>query len=352
VIKDATANPPNPKKFLADLDSWTQKYPNTDFADRRVMYYVQAYSADNQAAKAVDAAKPLVDKGLDGMKEGLEDDPIVLQTLFLTSRAALALAATGSPSAEELATGAKAAQMLADFGKSFFAPEKNRPTMPADQWAAGLKQVDDQAKAHAVPNRALSRRFCITEGESERSGNLRRGGAALQASCGEVSECRCNRQPTGVRLALPADQGSHEGAAGALLLGARGGGSRGRYRRTGCGQPEETGRLPEAVYTTIHGSDEGLADLKALAAKSPNPPADFKIKTASEIAAAKEEEFRTKNPRLAMWMSIKGQLADTNGQQYFEGSLKEHDMSGENGAKLLRGTLVDAKPACRPRNSW
>jgi hypothetical protein len=50
-----------------------------------------------------------------------------------------------------------------------------------------------------------------------------------------------------------------------------------------------------------------------------------------------------------MWMSIKGQLADTNGQQYFDDQLKEHDMSGENGAKLLRGILVEAKPACRAK---
>jgi hypothetical protein len=50
-----------------------------------------------------------------------------------------------------------------------------------------------------------------------------------------------------------------------------------------------------------------------------------------------------------MWMSIKGQLSDTNGQQYFEDSLKEHDMSGENGAKLLRGILLEAKPACRSK---
>ena len=101
------------------------------------------------------------------------------------------------------------------------------------------------------------------------------------------------------------------------------------------------------IYTTIHGSDEGLADLKALAAKSPFPPPDFKVKTASEVAAAAQAEFQQKNPQLAMWMNIKGQLADTNGQSYFDDQLKEHDMSGENGAKLLKGTLLEAKPACR-----
>jgi hypothetical protein len=103
------------------------------------------------------------------------------------------------------------------------------------------------------------------------------------------------------------------------------------------------------VYTTIHGSDEGLAQLKEMAAKSPTPPDDFKVKTASEMAAAAQAEFQQKNPQLAMWMNIKGQLADTNGQQYFDDQLKEHDMSGEGGTKLLKGTLVEAKPSCNPK---
>jgi hypothetical protein len=67
------------------------------------------------------------------------------------------------------------------------------------------------------------------------------------------------------------------------------------------------------------------------------------------MAAEQQAQFQASHPQLAMWLNIKGQLADTNGDQYFQDALKEHDMSGENGAKLLRGTLVDAKPACRSK---
>ena len=48
-------------------------------------------------------------------------------------------------------------------------------------------------------------------------------------------------------------------------------------------------------------------------------------------------------------MGIKGQLADTNGDQYFSGSLKDADVKGENGAKALKGTLVEARPECRSK---
>jgi hypothetical protein len=39
VIKDST-QPNAAKKFLTDLDTWTQKYAETDFKDVRMMYYV------------------------------------------------------------------------------------------------------------------------------------------------------------------------------------------------------------------------------------------------------------------------------------------------------------------------
>ena len=348
VIKDSQANPPAPKKFLADLDSWTQKYPTTDFADRRGMYYIQAYRASTELGKALEAAKPLVDEGIDTLKDGLENDGYVLNTLFLTSNVAAAIAATGSPTADQLAIGAKAAQMLADFGRVFFAPEKKAATMTAADWAAGMKQIEDQAQATQFAialypaNSALKANpkdpatCAAAEPLFIKASVQYPNSGAIAQQLAAVTRCQQSKDPSKVQQAL-----YYYARAVVDPVGGIGG-------LDDKGQKALDDYL-KTIYTTIHGSDEGLADLKALAAKSPTAPADFKVKTASEIAVAKEEEFRTKNPRLAMWMSIKGQLADTNGQQYFEDSLKEHDMSGENGAKLLRGIVLEAKPACRSK---
>jgi len=348
VIKDSQANPPAAKKFLADLDNWTSKYPTTDFKDRRSMYYIQAYASDNQAGKALEAAKPLVDEGIDGLKDGLENDGYVLQTLFLTARATAALAATGAPTADQLAIGTKASQLLADFGKTYFAADKKPATMTADQWAAGLKQIEDQAQgtlfqiaiypaASTLKANDKDPATCAAaEPLFKKSAEQYPDAGVVAAQLAAVTRCQQTKDPTKVQQAL-----YYYARAVVDPVGGVGG-------LDAAGQKSLDDYL-KRIYTTIHGSDEGLADLKTLAAKSPTPPADFKVKTASEIAAAAEEEFRTKNPRLAMWMSIKGQLSDTNGQQYFEDSLKEHDMSGENGAKLLKGTLVEAKPACNPK---
>jgi hypothetical protein len=48
-------------------------------------------------------------------------------------------------------------------------------------------------------------------------------------------------------------------------------------------------------------------------------------------------------------MGIKGQLSDTNGQQYFEGQLKDADVAGQGGAKALKGTVLEGRPACRSK---
>jgi len=97
------------------------------------------------------------------------------------------------------------------------------------------------------------------------------------------------------------------------------------------------------IYTSWHGSEEGLDQLKQQALASPTPPAGFHIKTATEIAAEKEAEFEKSNPQLALWMKIKGALSDTNGEQYFQSQLIN------TAVPQLRGTLVEAKPACHSK---
>ena len=53
----------------------------------------------------------------------------------------------------------------------------------------------------------------------------------------------------------------------------------------GTMDPKALNNYLESAYNTYHGSLEGLDQLKASAKASPLPPADLKIKTATEIAA-------------------------------------------------------------------
>jgi hypothetical protein len=117
--------------------------------------------------------------------------------------------------------------------------------------------------------------------------------------------------------------------------------------------PERSGldrqRLPEIetylkqVYTTAHGSDEGLAKLKEQAAAAPHPPEGFRVKSGQELEREKLAEFERENPQKALWMKIRAALDGPNGEQYFTGQLKN------TAVPQLRGKVVDANPTCRPR---
>jgi hypothetical protein len=93
----------------------------------------------------------------------------------------------------------------------------------------------------------------------------------------------------------------------------------------------------------VHGSSEGLDQLKQQVKLASLPTPGFTIKTAAQIAQEKEAQFEQSNPQLALWKKIRGQLADTNGEQYFYDQLKN------SAVPELRGTLIEAKPECRPK---
>ena len=111
----------------------------------------------------------------------------------------------------------------------------------------------------------------------------------------------------------------------------------------GTMDPKALNTYLESAYSSFHGSLEGLDQLKTTAKASPLPPADLKIETASAIAARKQAEFEQSNPQLALWMRIKGALADTNGTTYFENELKD------SAVPPMKGTLLEGKPACKSK---
>jgi hypothetical protein len=108
----------------------------------------------------------------------------------------------------------------------------------------------------------------------------------------------------------------------------------------GAMDPANLNTYLERAYYTFHGSLEGLDQLKAMAKASPLPPADLKIETAA-VMESENRGCEPCNPQRTLWMKIKGALADTNGATYFDTQLKD------SAVPPLKGTLVEAKPACR-----
>jgi len=316
----------NGTQALTDLDSWKSKYPTTDYNDDREVLYIRAYAAAKQPAKAVDAAADIINRGVDTVfADPKTGPPSAIQALFAT---VVAITQVTAPTPDQMAIGDKAAHALLDYNRK---PEG----VADDKWnEARTTQLQPTAKAALMyiamlpGNEAFGKKdWAGCEAAYAKALASYPQNAAISYQLGLCMRSQAADKPE------KRSQAAYEFQR-AVALDATLGGS---------ANADTIKKYADGYYTNMHGSDEGLAALKEAVKASPLPPDGFKIKTATEIAEEKQAEFEKSNPQLALWMKIKGALADTNGEQYFDGQLKDSQVP------QLRGTLVDAKPACRPK---
>jgi hypothetical protein len=316
-IKDLAAN--DAAKTLADLDTWAQKYPDSDYKDERQILYVKAYAAANQPAKAVDAAVALLSKQL-----GSGDR---LNLLYII---ASAIPQIPDPPAPQLEAARKAADELAAWDKI---PEG----VTAEAWPPIHTQI--QTAAHRaqlvvalVPGaQALKKNDCIAA-ESALKRALEDHPLSAQAAglLGQAELCLYKTQPDRASLAI------YELARAATLDPVQG-------MVDAKWQQQSVEPALESVYRQYHGDDpEDLKQLKALAVQAPFPPSGFIIKSAAQIEQEKQDRFIKEHPELALWLNLRGALATANGEDYFASDLKDAAVPP------LKGVLVEALPACRP----
>jgi len=297
--KEADAN-----KKLATLNTWKEKYPGSDFKLERTMLFLDTYQKLGQYAKMIDTAKEI-----------LAIDPKELHALYWITLLTPQLSLN---SQDGLDTAEKAA-------KGLLAAEAPAGTKPED-WEKAKKVTD--AIAYKTLGWASWQRKAYDEAEQNFVKSLQ-----MEPNSGEVDYW------LGTVIQL---QKKPARTSEALFYFARAA----AYDGPGAMTPQQRKQADDflaKVYPQIHGDNSGLAELKALAKTNPAPPADFKIKTAAEIAAEKEEDLKKTNPELALWLNVKGQLLSPDGQTYFDSSMK--------GAAVpkLKGWLVSAKPAVKSK---
>lgn len=326
VIKDIQTR--NLAKAITDLDTWKQKYPASDYKDDRSVFYIQAYAGSGQPGKALDEAGLLMardlTKVLNDPKTGPADQVKVLYT------AATVIAQVPNPTADQLAIATKAAQQLMDYN--------TKPAGASDaDWATARAQLQAAAKA------ALFYMAMKPGADAKQKKDWAAAEAAFKTAQTQYPDSsQVAYELGGSELAQQAtdpnkiSQGLYEIARAVAIDPAKSDFADPKVRT-------QVEAYLKNVYVKYHGADDGLDQLKQQALAAPAPPADFHIPSASEVYVAKQKEFAAKYPELALWMSIKGQLADTNGQSYFDTQLKD------TAVPKLKGTLVEAKPACRSK---
>jgi len=335
-LKDAA----NPAQQIKDLDTWTQKYPDSDYKDDRLYYYIGAYSGAKQPAKVIEIGSQLMARDLKSVFKDPKQGPQQVLTVLYQMSVNIMQIPNATP--DQVAAGEKAATALGEYANEYFtAANKPAGTSDAD-WAKTKTDVTNLSKAVLVnlamrPGAEAMAKYaqdkntdnCKTA-ETAYTNALQKfpDSAAIAYGLGRAEVCLYKIQPEKISVGL------YEVARAVGIDPSLG----------GTADAKQIENYLNNLYTQYHGGDDaGLKQLKEMAKASPMPPADFKVKSTAEIAHEKEEEFKKTNPQLALWMGIKSQLADQNGEQYFATSLKDAQVP------KLKGTIVEGKPACRSK---
>ena len=302
----------DPSKRLTFLNTWKEKYPDSDFKEERLLILMTTYQQLNQPGKMVDTAKEI-----------LATDP--KQPNALLAVTALTMTYPAPPTADSLATGEKAAQGLLNADK---------PVGVTDDAAWQKIRL---VTAYTTLGFVAMQRKQYDEAEQDYKKILAADPTNAWISNLLGTAIFSQKKPERYPEVL------YEWARAASL--------------TGAGAVPEAARKPVdasfvKLYNAYHGPDDaGMKELRAQAiGANPLPPDGFKIKNKNEIEAEKQDQFAKANPSLALWKTIKDSLTGPTGDMYFESSMKGAALpGGANGVTKFQGKLVSMKPALNPK---
>ena len=252
----------------------------------------------------------------------LADDPKDFTSLYYTMYFTRVLAGA-NPTPEVLDQGDKAAAgILANI-------DTPPPNVTADQWKGARAGVE--TLAHSTTGWIAMQRKNWTGAEEEFQKTL-----ALEPNSGEVDffmgtviASQKNPQRMPAALFYFARAATYDGAGGLPAAGR-----------------QQSLDYVKRAYKGYHGSDEGVNDLLAMAKSQATPPADYKIRTAGEIAQEqqkKQEAEDASHPELILWKNIKTQLTGSDGAGYFGSSMKDAQLP------TLKGKVLKLEPEVKPK---
>lgn len=325
----------DPNKRLALLNSWKEKYPTSALVQLRNSAIVQAYAQARQP-----------DKVMTSGAEALQANPGDFATMYLM---ALNVQLLPKPSADDLASGDKAANGILSNENTFFDPSKKPASTSDAAWAQAKTQAETlahatlgwialQKKDDETAEKEFTKVLQIAPNTSTASGwpvDSAQVSSWLGTSIAHeaIQQKKPERYPEA--LFQFARAASLEPAQGGLPAAAR--------------QPFETYFVN--AFNRYHGQDPAeLAKLRELAKANTFPPQGWTLDDINTVKAKGEAEFQKKNPALALWMNLKTALTAPDGQQYFDSNMKGTEVpGGAGGAQTFKGKLISSKPALHPK---
>jgi tetratricopeptide (TPR) repeat protein len=315
----------DPKKRLDLLNQWQTKYPQSDFAQDRLQYFVATLG--QLAPNDPSVRQQLIDK----CKELLKLDPKNFTALYYIALWGPAVGGT-NPSPDLLSTTETGAHGVIEGADAAFPSSKKPANMSDADWTKAKNQVLGVAH-NALAWVATSKKDNATA-ESEYKQSL---------------------------TANP-DQGNISYLYGKLLMdGKKYPDSLFQFGR--AAQYDGPNAVPASarpqlltyfnkVYGEFHGNPDGADKVLAASKTSALPPADFKIEGAGDIAQKEAGELQKRmdaDPAFKLWYTVKTNLTGDQGQNFFNSNVKDTEIpGGAQGVKNFSGTIISVDPPDRP----
>lgn len=316
----------DPKARLAVLNEWQDKYPQTDFAQERLQYFVQTLG---QLAGTDPASRQQL---LDKTSAVLKADPNNFLAGYYTALYGPAVGGANA-SADVLSQVDTGAHVVISNADKAFPADKKPANMSDDQWA----QTKNSAIAiahNALAYEATQKKDTATA-ESEYK-------ASLQVN------------PNDSRVAA---------AYGKALMDEKKY-PEGLYEYARAAEYSGPGALPQAqrdqlvtyfnkTYGDFHGGPDGAQQILDQAKTSALPPDGFKIVNANELAQKQADVLNDRinsDPAFKIWYAVKQNLQD-KGDAFFTSDVKDLEIPGGGeggGPKTFNGTVISLDPADRP----
>ncbi len=315
----------DPKKRLDLLTQWQTKYPQSDFAQDRLQYFVAtlgqlAQNDPNQRQQLIDKAREL-----------LKTDPKNFTAFYYIALWGPAVGGT-NPSPDLLNSTDTAAHGVIDGADAAFPASKKPASMSEADWTKAKNQVLSIAH-NALAWEATSKKDNGTA-ESEYKASL-----TVNPDQGNVSYLYGK---------LLMDEKKYQDA---LFEFARAAEYDGPSAVPASARPQVLTYFNK-VYGEFHGNPDGADKVLAAAKTSALPPPDFKIEGAGDIAKQQADELQKRmdaDPAFKLWYTIKTNLTGDQGEKFFNSDVKDAEIpGGAGGVKNFTGTIISLDPPDRP----
>ena len=310
----------DPKQRLELLNTWTDKYPQTDYEQDRLQAYM--VTLNQLAATDPSARQQLIDKA----EQMLKIDPNNFTADYYITTWGPRIGGQ-NPTPELLSqVDAAAHGMLQNVDKQF-APDKKPASMSADQWS--------QAKtvATALADNTLA---WVDMSKKDTAGAEQEYQASLTANPNQPDVSAAFGK------LLMSDKKYPEG----LFEYARAASYTGPGALPAATQTELANYFKTA-YTQYHGSADGADQVLAQAKANALPPDGFNIPGAADIENAKIKQLQDRmnsDPAFKLWYTIEQNLQQ-QGDAFFNSTVKDAEIpGGAEGVKDFTGTVISVDP--------